>query len=193
MRRIESRQHEDELVAAKPRDGVGFAHRAAEPLGDRLQEQVPRVVAERVVDALEMVEVEEQARDLRAVALGARQDLPQPLVQERAVGQPGEDVVLRELVRVGGRDLEFARALSDLVLERALVRRDLRLRSREARGHVVERVGQEPEFVARADRHDHVEAPAGHGAGSAHEPPHGRHQPARRDERHQHRGAILGM
>ena len=48
------------------------------------------------------------------------------------LGKPGQDVVLRELVRVRGRDLELLRALRDLVLERALVVRDLGLRFRRA-------------------------------------------------------------
>ena len=79
-----------------------------QPLRDRLQQLVAGVVAERVVDALEVVEVEEQARDLRAVALRLREDLLQPLVEQRPVRQPGQDVVLRELVGVRGRDLELA-------------------------------------------------------------------------------------
>ena len=105
---------DDELVAAEPRDGVGFAHRRGEPLRDRLQQLVAGVVAQRVVDALEMVEVEEEARDVRAVALRLREDLLQPLVEERPVRQSGQDVVLRELVRVRGRDLQLLRPLATL-------------------------------------------------------------------------------
>ena len=96
-----------ELVAAQPRDGVRLAHGAGQPLRDRLQQLVAGVVAQRVVDPLEVVEVEEQAGDVRAVALRLREDLPQPLVEQRAVGQAGQDVVLRELVGVRGRDLEL--------------------------------------------------------------------------------------
>ena len=109
--RVEARQDHDELVAAQPRDGVRLAHRAGQPLRDRLQQLVAGVVAQRVVDALEVVEVEEQARDVRAVALRLREDLLQPLVEQRPVRQSGQDVVLRELVRVRGRDLQLARAL----------------------------------------------------------------------------------
>ncbi len=84
---IEARQDHHELVAAQARDRVRFAHGSRQPLRDRLQELVARVVAERVVDALEVVEVEEQASDVRAVALRLREDLLQPLVEQRAVGQ----------------------------------------------------------------------------------------------------------
>ena len=142
VRRIEPGQDHDELVAAEPRDRVGFAHRGREALRHRLQQLVARVVAERVVDALEVIEIEEQAGDVRAVALRLREDLLQPLVEQRPVRQPGEDVVLRELVGVRRRDLELVRALRDLLLERALVVLHLGLRFGEPLRHVVERVGE---------------------------------------------------
>ena len=107
MRRIEAGQDHDELVAAEARDGVALAHRAGQPLRDRLQQLVAGIVAERVVDALEVIEVEEDARDLHAAALRLREDLPQARVKQAAVRQSGEDVVLRELVGMRGRDLEL--------------------------------------------------------------------------------------
>ena len=87
MRGIEARKDDDEFVAAEPRDGVGFAHRGREPLRDRLQQLIARIVAQRVVDPLEVIEVEEQARDVRAVALRLREDLLQPLIEERPIRQ----------------------------------------------------------------------------------------------------------
>ena len=45
MRRVEARQHDDELVAAQARDRVALAHRAGQPLRDRLQQLVAGVVA----------------------------------------------------------------------------------------------------------------------------------------------------
>ena len=50
-------QQHAELVAAEAGDGVGGAQRGLEPLGDLLEEHVAVVVAERVVDLLEVVEV----------------------------------------------------------------------------------------------------------------------------------------
>ena len=55
--------HDDEFVAAHPRDGVGLAHQAAQAVGDDLQQLVAGVMAERVVDGLELVEVEMMDRD----------------------------------------------------------------------------------------------------------------------------------
>ena len=49
-----------ELVAAQARDGVARAQRVAQPLAGDLQQPVTGGVAERVVDPLEVVEVEER-------------------------------------------------------------------------------------------------------------------------------------
>ena len=95
--------------------------------------------------------------------------------------------MLRELVRVRRRDLELARSLRDLVLERALVAHDLRLRLGEALRHVVERVRQEPQLVARARGYVDVEPAARDRARGAHQPPHRRDEPPGEQQRRDHR------
>ena len=52
------RQDQHELIATKPRDRVRLAHRATQALGDRLEQLVSRIVAEGIVDAFEVIEVE---------------------------------------------------------------------------------------------------------------------------------------
>jgi hypothetical protein len=52
-------QQDRELVAAQPRDGVARAQHAGDPRADELEQLVAAVVAERVVDLLELVEVEQ--------------------------------------------------------------------------------------------------------------------------------------
>ncbi len=59
-----------ELVSAQARHGVRVANERLEPLGQGLEEQVAALVAERVVDLLEAVEVEEQHGDTRSDAAG---------------------------------------------------------------------------------------------------------------------------
>ena len=56
------RQHDLELVAAEPPDQPGFADRALQPLRDLLEQRVADRMAERVVDRLEPVEVEQEQR-----------------------------------------------------------------------------------------------------------------------------------
>src|SRR2546426_7626748 len=57
--------HENhELIAADPGKSVCLANPASHPFGDLLEQTVPRLVAQRVVDRLEAVDVEQEQRDL---------------------------------------------------------------------------------------------------------------------------------
>jgi hypothetical protein len=93
LRALDARQQDGELVTAEPRDGVGAAHRAAQPFGHRLQHHVAVGVAERVVDLLEPVEVDEHEGDAAGCRTVERRIGPLP--QQRPVGQAGERVVQR--------------------------------------------------------------------------------------------------
>ena len=65
-------QQHHELVAAQARDGVLGAHRGAQALGDRAQHRVAGEVAERIVDRLEAVEVDEEHRAAALPRAGSR-------------------------------------------------------------------------------------------------------------------------
>ncbi len=82
-----------ELVAAETGDGVLGAHRALQALGHDLEDLVTGVVAERVVDGLEAVEVDHHDEDVAAAAHPACEGVGQPVVEHRAVQAPGERVV----------------------------------------------------------------------------------------------------
>ena len=60
-----------------------------------LQQLVADAVPQRVVDVLEPIEIEEQQRGERAVALGARQRQLEAIAEQKPVREPGEDVVGR--------------------------------------------------------------------------------------------------
>ena len=64
-------QQHRELVAAEARQRVAAPQRAAQPVGDLAQQPVAVVVAERVVDLLEAVEVDQQQRRDRLAARSA--------------------------------------------------------------------------------------------------------------------------
>jgi len=85
-------QQDGELVAAQARGGVRAAQAAPDALGHGHQQRVAGRMAERVVDRLEAVQVDEQHRHLGAAA---RQGVPEPVDEQRAVGQPRERVVQR--------------------------------------------------------------------------------------------------
>ena len=63
-------EDQPELIAAEPRDGV-VAHDRLHARADLLEQQVARVVAERVVEFLEVVEVDRQQREARAACAGS--------------------------------------------------------------------------------------------------------------------------
>ena len=85
------REH-GELVAAQPGDRVAGAQRVAQPLAADRQQPVARGVAERIVDLLEVIEVEE--RDHGGASL--REHISDPLLEVRAVREPGERILERQ-------------------------------------------------------------------------------------------------
>ena len=84
-----------ELVAAHARDGVLLAEHRLQTRRDHPQQLVAEGVAERVVDELERIEVEEHHRHRRAGAARVRERHRQSVAEERAVGKAGEGVVVR--------------------------------------------------------------------------------------------------
>ena len=83
----------DELVSAEAGDGVARSHRGGEPLGHQDQQPVALVVAEAVVDDLELVDVDEQDGQGAALAVEASQRQGEPVDQQDPVGQAGQRVV----------------------------------------------------------------------------------------------------
>ena len=102
--------HDGEFVAAHARDRVGLADASPQPRGDHLEELVAGGMAQRIVDVLEEIEVE-QMHGHDVVAFDARQRQLQPLVEQHAVGQAGQRVVQRHV-----RDLGLRAALLGDVL-----------------------------------------------------------------------------
>ncbi len=90
-------QH-DELVAAETRDRVGLADGGLDPSGGFDEELVAHRVAERVVDGLEPVQVDEQHAEHAAVTSDAGERLLEPVGEHHAVRQTGERIV-QHLVR----------------------------------------------------------------------------------------------
>ena len=70
------------------------AHRRRQALGHDLEQAVADIVAQGVVDVLEAIEVDEHHGEPRAVARRRVDRLLQAVVQQRAVGEPGERIVV---------------------------------------------------------------------------------------------------
>jgi hypothetical protein len=104
-------EQDDELVAAVAADRVRLAHRRFEPPRRELQHLIADGVAERVVDLLEAVEVDEDHADPGRAAAGHRDRVLEPVEQQRARRRSGQLVVLRragELVEAADRGLRDA-------------------------------------------------------------------------------------
>ncbi len=80
-------QH-DEFVAAEPGDQVIGLDMAAEPRRRLDQQGIAGIMAERVVDRFEIVEIDQEEVDASARSETGR-GLLQPLLEEQAVGQLG--------------------------------------------------------------------------------------------------------
>src|SRR4029078_13389271 len=83
-----------ELVPSEPRDRVAGRQRVTEPHTHTTEKRVSCRMPQGVVDALEVVEVEKQDRDLGACELAAKDECMLDAVrEERAVGKPGQSIV----------------------------------------------------------------------------------------------------
>ena len=90
---------------------------APQPLRHRHQHPVPGEVAEAVIHGLEVVQIEVVQRDRLALPLAAAQRLIQPIVEQPAVRQVGQRVVMRQVpdaVARGGGIGEQAADMSGL-------------------------------------------------------------------------------
>ncbi|KAF0133222.1 MAG: hypothetical protein FD152_1688, partial [Xanthobacteraceae bacterium] len=91
-----------ELVGAEARHDVAVTNREAQPVRDLHEDRVARRVAQRVVDLLEVVEIDEQHRE-EVVAAGHGQGGIQPLLEQQPVRQAGQRIVPGHMGQPGFR------------------------------------------------------------------------------------------
>ncbi len=101
-------QQYHEFVATEAGDGIFPAGTGFEAPGHHLQHAVADRVAERVVDVLEVIEVEKQQGTAQIVALVQGNLLHQALHEQGAVGQVGQRVVIGQMLDLGMRGLQHA-------------------------------------------------------------------------------------
>ena len=91
--RAESFQHDHEFIAPQPRHGIAVAQTVIQAQCHFLQQAVAHVVAQGVVEGLEVVQIDKQQGAGLLVARAIVQRHLQPVQQQAAVGQLGERVV----------------------------------------------------------------------------------------------------
>ena len=100
LRRGDVLHHDGELVAAQARHGRPLADRFLQSGGGNPQDAVAGCVAERIVDVLEVVEVQEQHRDPGVFAAGSDDGAREPLGQQRPVGQVGQCIEVGQVAQL---------------------------------------------------------------------------------------------
>ena len=93
-------EQDRELVAAEPGGGVADTDARRQSLGDLEQHAVAGGVTEAVVDRLEVVEVEEDHRELEVLAPRPGQSVADALVEQRAVGELRDRIVKRLMLEL---------------------------------------------------------------------------------------------
>src|SRR5271169_872792 len=96
FRLVEPTCQNGELVAAETSDNVAFAQTVGQLLAYFLQDGVARGMPERIVDALEIVEINVKDAD-RLTVSGARLDLLEARPKGIAVGQIGQSVMAGQM------------------------------------------------------------------------------------------------
>src|SRR5262249_54542708 len=90
LRRLSKR--DDEFLTAPSRDEVALARDAREDTRDSLENRVPGVVAERVVDLLEVVDVEEEHAHRKELLVRRGARFLDPLDERSPIEEPRERV-----------------------------------------------------------------------------------------------------
>ena len=114
-----------ELVATEPGHRVGRAQAALNPAGDLDEDPVAGAMADAVVDALEIVEIEEQDHRRCGAPTARRQGVIQTVDEQGPVGEVGEGIVERGVVEAHLQRLALGdvahvddQALEERVIER---------------------------------------------------------------------------
>ena len=94
-------EEDGELVAGQPARGVARPDGVGQPARDLDEEPIARAVTQRVVDRLEVVEVEEQDRRHRPVASPTCERVRDPIREQGPVGEPGERIVEGLVAQLG--------------------------------------------------------------------------------------------
>ena len=178
--RARERKHQRELIATQTRDEARFAAYLSQSLADAHQHPVAELVTEAVVDRLEVVEVEEQHRELSATGGGGRDHLVQPLEEVTAVRQVRERIVLGEMPKLH-------RPLLDACLELSLVAAHYAFGIVELARHLVERLRELVDLARAAAAHPGRQVAGREAARAGGQPPHRPRDRPGRDREHEQR------
>ena len=90
-------QHDHEFVTPQPAQGVPFPDAGQDPPGGLDQQFVAGMMAEGVVHRLEVIQIQKQDGQPGILAPGLLDGMFRPQVQQHAVGQAGQGVMMRHV------------------------------------------------------------------------------------------------
>ena len=93
-------QNHGKLVSPGSSHSIGTANPCGADLGNVLEHEVANVMAQRIVDLLEVVEINQEQGGLRSRAAGALHGVGEPVLKEPAIGQAGQLVMQGEMLVV---------------------------------------------------------------------------------------------
>ncbi len=140
---------DDEFVAADAYDGIGRAQRGDHSRRDGLEQFVAGVVAQAVVDVFEIVEIDEGDRRPAVAPLRQLDRAREALLEQGAIGKPGQGVVGRHELDPVFRELALDGDAGDF--GRGVDQPQLR-RVRFANGARIERKRPQNLLLMRGDR-----------------------------------------
>lgn len=120
---MQTGQQQGEFVPAHPRHGVALADTAAKAARYFLEHHVPGGMAKGIVDGFEAVEVDEQYRNPLASALGDLQGTAEAVLEQGAVRQPRQAVVIGQAFdpRLAGLAVADVREEADIADQIAII------------------------------------------------------------------------
>ena len=90
--RFDARKDDRELITAKARDRIHFAHRFFQSLAGGTDQLIARIMAEGIVDFLEPVQIDKHQRKLRLFAFAAGNFGRQAIRKHHPVGKVGQKI-----------------------------------------------------------------------------------------------------
>ena len=107
-------QHDHEFVSSEAGHDIGAADGFQKACADVKEQFVPYLMAERVVDVLEAIQVDEYHGETAGEALGQFQRLGKSHREAEAIGQVGDRIVMRQVFDFEGVLLPLRHALRAL-------------------------------------------------------------------------------
>ena len=105
---LETGKQHHEFVTAQACHGIFQANAGFQSRRDHAQHGIANGMAERVIDVLEVVEVEKQQRAAQIMALEQGDLLGQAVHQQGAVGQVGQGIMVGQVLSLGLGCFQFA-------------------------------------------------------------------------------------